>query len=138
MSWMKLNVGGEMFETTRETLTKLPDSQLAEIVNSIYNPKVEKAVLNLTTQIDNLRFNPGEMLDMSNISQDTAKILHLRTLSLYQNTPGWVVGGVVVGGASALVAPAALSYVGFTSAGVAKGSLAASWQAGIGERLREG
>ena len=34
MSWLKLNVGGEMLETTRETLTKLPDSRLAEMVNS--------------------------------------------------------------------------------------------------------
>ena len=34
MSWMKLNVGGEMLETTRETLTKFPDSRLAEMVNS--------------------------------------------------------------------------------------------------------
>ena len=34
MSWVKLNVGGKMFETTRETLTKFPDSQLAEMVNS--------------------------------------------------------------------------------------------------------
>ena len=34
MSWVKLNVGGEVFETTRETLTKLPDSQLAGMVNS--------------------------------------------------------------------------------------------------------
>ena len=32
--WMKLNVGGEMFETTRETLTKFPDSRLAKMVNS--------------------------------------------------------------------------------------------------------
>ena len=103
-------------------------------------PKVEKALLNLTTQIDNLRFNPsGEMLVMSSITKDTAvKILHQQTLSVYQNTPGWVVGGVVVAGASAVLAPAALSYVGFTSAGVAKGSLAAGWQARVGERLREG
>ena len=34
MSWVKLNVGGEMFETTTETLTKFPDSLLAELVNS--------------------------------------------------------------------------------------------------------
>ena len=34
MSWLKLNVGGEMLETTRKTLTKFPDSQLAEMVNS--------------------------------------------------------------------------------------------------------
>ena len=34
MSWVKLNVGGEMFETTTETLTKFPDSRLAELVNS--------------------------------------------------------------------------------------------------------
>ena len=36
MSWVKLNVGGEMMETTRETLTKYPDSRLAEMVNSTY------------------------------------------------------------------------------------------------------
>ena len=35
MSWQKLNVGGEMFETTRETLTKFPNSRLAEMVNSV-------------------------------------------------------------------------------------------------------
>ena len=34
MSWMKLNVGGEMFETTRETLTKFPDCRLAEMLNT--------------------------------------------------------------------------------------------------------
>ena len=30
MSWVKLNVGGEMMETKRETLTKFPDSRLAK------------------------------------------------------------------------------------------------------------
>ena len=35
--WLKLNVGGEMFETTRETLTKFPDSQLAKMVKSNKN-----------------------------------------------------------------------------------------------------
>ena len=34
MFWVKLNVGGEMFETTTETLTKFPHSRLAELVNS--------------------------------------------------------------------------------------------------------
>ena len=34
MSWVKLNVGGGMLETTRETLTKFPDSQLAEMVRN--------------------------------------------------------------------------------------------------------
>ena len=34
MSWIKLNVGGEMLETTRETLTKFPDSRLAEMINT--------------------------------------------------------------------------------------------------------
>ena len=34
MSWVKLNVGGEKLETSRETLTKYPDSRLAEMVNS--------------------------------------------------------------------------------------------------------
>ena len=63
-------MSNEMYETTRETLTKYPDSQLAETVNSNMNSlrtsaatKAEKALLNLTTQIDNLRFNPGEMLN---------------------------------------------------------------------------
>ena len=31
---MKLNVGGEMMETTQETLSKFPNSRLAELVNS--------------------------------------------------------------------------------------------------------
>ena len=44
MSWVKLNVGGEIFETTRETLTKFPDSRLAEMVNST---KKEDDVLRL-------------------------------------------------------------------------------------------
>ena len=35
MSWQKLNVGGEMLETARETLTKFPNSRLAVMVNSI-------------------------------------------------------------------------------------------------------
>ena len=34
MSWVKLNVGGEKLETSRATLTKYPDSRLAEMVNS--------------------------------------------------------------------------------------------------------
>ena len=33
MSWMTLNVAGEMFETTRETLTKFPDCHLTEMLN---------------------------------------------------------------------------------------------------------
>ena len=40
MSRMKLNVGGEMMETTRETLTKFPNSRLTELVNSTKNGKV--------------------------------------------------------------------------------------------------
>ena len=40
MSWQKLNVGGEMLETTRETLTKFPDSRLAEMVNSTKGDEV--------------------------------------------------------------------------------------------------
>jgi len=40
MSWVKLNVGGEMMETTRETLTKFPDSKLAEMVNSTKDDEV--------------------------------------------------------------------------------------------------
>ena len=40
MSWVKLNVGGEVIETTMETLTKFPDSQLAEMVNSSKNEDV--------------------------------------------------------------------------------------------------
>lgn len=34
MSWVKLNVGGEMFETSRKTLTKFPDSDLAKMVSA--------------------------------------------------------------------------------------------------------
>ena len=34
VSRMKLNVGGEMMETTQETLNKFPNSRLAELVNS--------------------------------------------------------------------------------------------------------
>ena len=40
MSRMKLNVGGEMMETTRETLTKFPNSRLAELVNSTKDEEV--------------------------------------------------------------------------------------------------
>ena len=40
MAWLKLNVGGEMFETTRETLTKFPDSQLAKMVESLKDEEV--------------------------------------------------------------------------------------------------
>ena len=40
MSRIKLNVGGEMMETTRETLTKFPDSRLAEMVNSSKDDEV--------------------------------------------------------------------------------------------------
>ena len=35
MSWQKVNVGGEMFETNRATLTKFPNSRLAEMVKSL-------------------------------------------------------------------------------------------------------
>ena len=45
-----------------------------------------------------------------------------------------IVGGVVVGGAAVVCAPFALTYAGFTATGVAAGSLAAGWQATIGER----
>ena len=53
-------------------------------LRSSASPRPEKAILNLTTQIDNLRFNPsGEMLVMSSISKDTAvKVLLLQTLSV--------------------------------------------------------
>ena len=34
MSWVKLNVGGKMFESKRETLIQYQDSQLAKMVNS--------------------------------------------------------------------------------------------------------
>ena len=40
MSWVKLNVGGEMLETSRATLTKYPDSRLAELVNSTKDDEV--------------------------------------------------------------------------------------------------
>ena len=45
-----------------------------------------------------------------------------------------IIGGVVVGGAAVVFAPVALGYAGFTATGVAAGSLAAAWQASIGER----
>ena len=35
MSFVKLKVGGVIFETTRETLTKFPDSKLAKIRMSL-------------------------------------------------------------------------------------------------------
>ena len=59
-------------------------------LTSSAKPRPEKAILNLTTQIDNIRFNPsGEMLAMSSISKDTAvKIVHIQTLTVFQNFPG--------------------------------------------------
>ena len=32
--WIKLDVGGTIFKTTRATLTQVPDSRLAEMVNA--------------------------------------------------------------------------------------------------------
>ena len=40
MSWVKLNVGGEKLEISKKTLTKYPDSRLAELVNSIEDEDV--------------------------------------------------------------------------------------------------
>ena len=40
MSWVKLNVGGEMMETKRETLTKFSDCRLADMVNSTKDEEV--------------------------------------------------------------------------------------------------
>lgn len=37
----------------------------------------------------------------------------------------------MLGGAAVMFAPVALGYAGFTAGGVAAGSLAAGWQAGI-------
>jgi len=53
-------------------------------------PKPDKAILNLTTQIDHLRFNDnGEMLAMSSMNKDAAiKLVHLQSLTVYQNFPG--------------------------------------------------
>ena len=53
MSRMKLNIGGEMMETTRETLTKFPGSRLAEMVNTTkeevlwldFNPEYFRPIL---------------------------------------------------------------------------------------------
>jgi len=78
--------------------THLATGSSSGVVN-IYNvnslsasakPKPEKAILNLTTQIDSVRFNPsGEMLAMSSISKETAvKIVHLQTQTVFQNFPG--------------------------------------------------
>ena len=53
-------------------------------------PKPDKAILNLTTQIDSLRFCPGgELLGLASISKEAAvKLLHTPTMTVYQNFPG--------------------------------------------------
>jgi len=54
------------------------------------SPQPDKAIMNLTTQIDHLRFNQnGEMLAMSSINKDGAiKLLHMQSLTVYKNFPG--------------------------------------------------
>ena len=53
-------------------------------------PKPDKAILNLTTQIDSLRFCAGgELLGLASISKEAAvKLLHTPTMTVYQNFPG--------------------------------------------------
>ena len=47
MSWVKLNVGGEMFETSRKTLTKFPDSDLAKMVSASLDSKEDVVLLDI-------------------------------------------------------------------------------------------
>lgn len=47
MSWVKLNVGGEMFETSRKTLTKYPDSKLAKMVTAALDKKEDVLCLDI-------------------------------------------------------------------------------------------
>ena len=59
-------------------------------LTSSTQPKPDRAVMNLTTQIDHLRFNPsGEMLALSSIEKDcSVKIVHTQSLSVFKNFPG--------------------------------------------------
>ena len=54
MSWVRLNVGGEIFETTRETLARFPGSKLAKMVSASLNNKDQVVRLD----IDPLYFRP--------------------------------------------------------------------------------
>ena len=59
-------------------------------ITSSTQPKPDRAVMNLTTQIDHLRFNStGEMLALSSIDKDcSVKIVHTQSLSVFKNFPG--------------------------------------------------
>jgi len=53
------------------------------------NPKPDKTVLNLTTTINDLKFNPtGEILAMSSILKDDAiRLLHFPSMTVFENFP---------------------------------------------------
>jgi len=59
-------------------------------LTSSTQPKPDRAVMNLTTQIDHLRFNStGEMLALSSMDKDcSVKIVHTQSLSVFKNFPG--------------------------------------------------
>ncbi|XP_023341141.1 U3 small nucleolar RNA-associated protein 18 homolog isoform X2 [Eurytemora carolleeae] len=54
------------------------------------NPSPDKVILNLTTQINQLRFNPtGEILALSSELKDTAiKLVHFPSKTVFSNFPG--------------------------------------------------
>jgi len=58
--------------------------------SSVSTPDPDKAILNLTTQIDHLSFHPrGEMLAMSSLDKEGAvKLVHFPSLTVFSNFPG--------------------------------------------------
>jgi len=52
------------------------------------NPKPEKTLLNLTTAINALSFNPsGEMLAFSSVSRSEVRLAHFPSMSVFENFP---------------------------------------------------
>lgn len=64
--------------------------KLDNLNQDVAYPQPEKAILNLTTEIEDLTFNPsGEMLAMSSMMKDGAiKLVHFPSMSVFNNFPG--------------------------------------------------